>query len=342
MKRQALSRRDLVRTGSALTATAALGSLSGCLGLFDSNDDEELGLVEHVPFGTTYAVHADVASVLDDEQLRAGLDEALPTDVEPYADAESVTELLDRAEDDAGLDVRAVSETLSFGGLALDDAATIVWADWDIADVTATLGEQVELEEETHRDRTVYATDNAWTCELESGVFVTGAPSTTRAAIDLWAGAGQGASDRLTDAYRASLPGHIRYGFGVPPEIAAGVPGATVNEPLVEDIDYGYGAIYADGTERVAELNFQAADSSTAETLENALFTVVTLLGQEGGEIELPTAIESILEAGIEDVEVDRDGEIVSVTYRNEPADLGPLLVELVGELWTILDVGTP
>ena len=339
MKRHALSRRDLVRAGGALTATAVLGSLSGCLGFFDSDDDEELGMVEHVPFGTAYAVHADVASVLADEQLRGAFDETLPADVGPYADAESVTEVLDRAEDDTGLDVRAVSETLSFGGLALDDAATIVWADWDIADVTATLGEQVEIEEETHRDRTVYATDNAWTCELESGVFVTGAPSTTRAAIDLWVGAGQGASDRLTDAYQASSPGHVRYGFDVPPEIAAAVPGATVNEPLVEDIDYGYGSIYADGTERVAELTFQAADSSTAETLENALFTVVTLLGQEGGEIELPRTVESVLEAGIEDIEVDRDGEIVTVTYRNEPVHLGPLLVGLVGELWTILDL---
>lgn len=340
MNRDSLSRRDIVRSSGALMAAGTLGTLSGCLGFFDSDDEPELGQFAHVPFGTSFALHADVEAILNDGSLREGFDETLPADSLPYRGTASVSGILDAVEEDTGLDVRAVSETLSFGGLSLDDAATILWADWDATDVRDAISTQTDIEAQTHEERTVYATANAWTCELDEGVFVTGAPSTTRATIDLWAGGERYASDRLADAYLSSAPGMVRYGFDIPPDVGEQIPGGTVNEPLIEDINYGFGGLYADGTDRIGEVQFQTANSSAAETLENALFTVVTLLGQDGGELELPASIEAVLGAGIDDVEVGRDEDVVTVAYRNEAVDLGPLLVELVGELRSLFDFG--
>lgn len=339
MERQAISRRDLFRSGGALAVAGATGGLSGCLGFLDSDDEVDPGRFAHVPFGTAVALHTDVESILEDDPLREGVNQTLPAELGPYSESKSVEALLDEFQAETGLDARGVSELLSFGGLALDDAATIIWAEWDTTDLTDLLQREVQLEETTHRNRTVYESASSWTAELADGVFVVGAPSTARAAIDLWVDSGDSASQDLQDAYLSSSPGYMRFGLEIPPAVVEAIPGGSVNEPLIEDIKYGYGGLYRDGAERIGELTFQANDSSTAETLESTLFTIVSVLGQEDSDIDLPRAIEAILDAGIDDVTVSRDGDTATLAYRNEASDLGPVMVELVDELRGLLDV---
>ena len=161
---QTPSRRDLLRSGAALTA---LTSLAGCADLLNSvGSGESSRSLGPVPDGVGFLTTVDADAVRDDDATETIVDGWLAglarreyaSDDQPA----SYDEALDRFEDELGLDPAAISSFTPFfdlGGLygfGFRGYGTLVTADWSAAEITDSLEDstgQDYAEDEHYGDR---------------------------------------------------------------------------------------------------------------------------------------------------------------------------------------------
>lgn len=330
------SRRALLREGAALGALGAVGTTSGCLGFFESEPD--LGRLATVPIGTKFVVRGDVPAMLADEAVREGADEELAEDNVLLDGANSVDELLTEFRDGTGLDAGDISDVLAFGQFVADEdeepfLATLAWTDWTTAGVREAVEGLADVSTESYAGHTVYATDDVWVAALDDGVFATGTPLTVQSVIDLRNDEeAVPVSGPTREAYLSAKEGHLQYGFEVDASSITSIPARTVNQSLLDDIDYGYGSVYPDGDERVAELSLQAVGTTEAEDVASILRGAVAL-GREREENQSVALLERLLVEAADDITVTRDDDLVRLEYRNDARASGSVLVRLVSIL---------
>ena len=340
------SRRALLREGVALAALGVVGTTSGCLGFFGG--EEELGRLSTVPIGSEFAVHADIDDILADDPVRQGADEELADDDVLLDGAESVDDLLTEVREETGLDVNDISELLAFGQFVASEGeqpflGTIVWTEWPEEDVRAALELAADITEDSYNGRTVYTTEDVWVAVLDDGVYASGSPLTIRSLIDLreaQTDEGDPEDEEVAivtggtrDGYLAARDeGYLKYGFEVDATSISSIPAEAVNQPLLEDVDYGYGAVYTEEDERIGELVLQATGSSEAEDLRSILNGAVAL-GQERDEELGEKLLDRLLLEAADSMSVSRDGDVVRLEYRNDAEASGSVLVRLVAIL---------
>lgn len=136
MDEPTVSRRGVLRTGGTLAGLATLGSLAGCSTLQDDGGDDGTptesgpppGRLGVVPDTAVAVVHADVAALLDSDDVTSTVDDLLTASA-ARMEATSLADLLDRVETQMGLDPRGVTELVGFAGLDDRLAGGVVWTD---------------------------------------------------------------------------------------------------------------------------------------------------------------------------------------------------------------------
>lgn len=105
-----------------------IGSLTGCSDGSETDPGGESGRIDQVPAGSTIAASVDVESLLADQDVRETANDL----IEEYGIASaSVGSLLDRAEQESGLDPRELTEVLAFGDYDRPDRfAAVLWSGW--------------------------------------------------------------------------------------------------------------------------------------------------------------------------------------------------------------------
>lgn len=329
------SRRALLRDAVGLACLGTAAGTGGCLGFFES---EDLGRLASVPPGAEFVAHADVEAMLADESVREGADEELARETVLLGGADSVTDLFEEFQTETGLDIRDVSELLTFGEFETDEneeefLATLVWSDWNEGSVRDALAGVTDVTTDSHGGRTVYASDEVWVAVLGEGAFAVGAPQAVRDVVDLRESEdGTPVAGETREAYLAAPEGYLRYGFEVSAETISSIPAEAVNQSLLEDIAHGHGAVYSDGDERVAALLVQATGTAEAEDVESILRGAVAL-GQEQDRETSDQPVGTLLLEAVDGITVSRNGDVVRVAYRTDAATAGSALIRVAGIL---------
>jgi hypothetical protein len=327
------SRRDLLRSGAALTA---LTTLAGCSGLMDSlGEDGSAGPLATVPDGVTLALTVDAEAVRDDDATKTlvnawfeGRAEGTARDDRP----ESYDDLLSRFEDDFGLDPTAVSSFApffnggGFYGLGARGGAAVVTADWSAEDITDSLSDSMgnSYEEDEHYGQPIYhpETDSfygagIWLGVLGDGEYVVGWEGAVRETIEVSLGEVESLDGRMQEAHAATRDAPIRFVLDIPlglvPDEIERDDTTVQLEPLNEVATVA-GAVYRDGNTRGVEVTMAADDTATAENLVDTVEGYLAFAEQG-------TERETMAEA-LDEVTVSRDGSDVVLRYESTVDDL--------------------
>ncbi|MFD1586277.1 hypothetical protein ACFR9U_04745 [Halorientalis brevis] len=348
------SRRDVLRTGIALSGLATLGSLAGCTGLHDAendqidtpvptesdeSDDFDTAL-RRVPNRADAAVHADAETVLDDRGTERVVDAMLETQAKNswYTGPEDYAELLTRFETDTGLDPDGVRSVTPFwawsSGASYEtiDPAFNGWlfrADWTADALVASIEQS-----NTGYDRDEYAGQPLYEPEYErsywvgvvgDGEFVMGSEDAVKAGIDVQHGDEDPMDEGLRAAYETARTGPVRFVGTVPTDHLPNTVGPDEQHDLtiLDEIDVVVGAVYRNGDNRGIETTLVADDAAAADDVAAMLDGLFTL----ARNTETNDAIGDALAAA----EVTQDGTTVRVSYGASIADLVDLVEEAMG-----------
>jgi len=328
------SRRDLLRSGVALTA---LTTLAGCSGLMDSLGDDggSSSALATVPDGVTLALTVDAEAVRNDDATKTlvnawfeGRTEGSTRDDRP----ESYDDLLGRFEDDFGLDPTAVSSLTpffdggGFYGFGARGGAAVVTADWAPEDITESLSDSMgnSYEEDEHYGQPIYhpETDRyygagIWLGVLGDGEYVVGLESAVRETIEVSLGEVESLDGRMQAAYAATRDAPVRFVLDLPlgllPDEIERDDTTVQLEPLNEVATVA-GAVTRDGNTRGIEVTMAADDTDTAENLVDTIEGYIAFV--EGG-----TEREAMVEV-LNEVAVSRDGSDVVLRYESTVDDL--------------------
>ncbi len=210
-----------------------------------------------------------------------------------------------------------------------DDAdggvGAIVWADWNADDLPARLGwDDVKPETRQYANHTLYTVGEVTATAVSDVVFAVGTSDVTRAIIDVWHHDGDPLmGDLLRTFERSSIEVPTRFALVHPNDVDVSTgPGPDSGDRTT----FSYGAVFAEKTDRVAEVNVTAHDVDLAKTLVDELAT--TLLDRTAAE-KNQSGTESAVPVEIaEDIDIVQDADAAVVRYR-APADQ---YVEFVGD----------
>lgn len=262
------SRRTVLQAGGAIGAAA----LAGCLG--DGGDGATVdpdAPIDLVPAGSQFVIHADVATLLNDDQLRSRLNELLGAAGEQNPlGASDVQSALDRVESGAGLDPRALQTLTLFGGFGPEAPSGIRFeADWEAAALREAVGGGIEPETETYKDRSLYRYGETTVLGvLEDRQYVTGTAAGVEATIDVIAGDADPVAGSVREAFGAAPDGPLRFGFEVPETPDDGADGTGGFDPSTfGSVTRGYGGYVIDGDARSGSITLETADDEAAESV---------------------------------------------------------------------------
>lgn len=310
------SRRTVLRTGGAVGAAAFAGCLPGG-GDGGTDGTAADSPIETVPAGSQLVVHADVATLLNDERLRSRLNDLLGAvgDQAPMG-ASDVESALDAVEDAADLDPRALRTVTVFGGYEADAAAGLrLEADWAEATLRDAVAGGMEPETTTYNDRTVYRYGEETALGvLEDGTYVTGTTAGVEGTIDVAAGDADPAAGRIREAFTAAPSGPLRFAFLAPDDLGEGAGGSGPVDPSAfASVTHGYGGYVAgeSGTGSITlETESGDAAASVAEELRSARDAALEQLESAETQRELAGELEALLSS----LSVSADGSAVTVT----------------------------
>lgn len=330
------SRRDVLRTGAALSSLAAIGSLAGCSSLLDS---EQTGgeQLQRVPEDADAAARVDIETVLDDEGTQRVMNAMLSIRAEQgwYSGPSDLEGLLSDFEDNMGLDPDGITTLTPFCAWSDGDDyrtvdeefnGTLFSADWSVTDVVDALEQgATSYEEDDYAEMSVYEPDNeyaSWVGVVSEGEYVIGTEDAVKDTIDVVAEAEDTLDSALQSAYGNTRSGPVRFVSTVPadqlPEKAG--PRNQVDLGILDDIDLVAGAVYRNGDNRGTKVTFTAEDEDAADdaaAMLDGLFTVASDQSQHDTVAD-----------ELDEVEVSQDGTSVVVTYEGSISDLVDVVEE--------------
>jgi hypothetical protein len=338
------SRRSVLKTGATLGGLASIGGLAGCMGILDSQSTS--GKLDSVPSGSTTVLYADVARFLSDDSVEGSLDEQLSTYSEEMSSVPaSLSDALDRIEDETGLDPRQLNELITFGEVGADDSfGAVVWTDWSESDlVDAAEWNDTEATETTYEGKTLYdGGEDDWIGVLDDGVFALGTENSVKSVVDTHSGDADAVGGDVRSAYEQTRDGYVRFAFEVPDEAVPEDSSGQFDVSVFSSVQTGHGSISA-GSDSVFSLSLQTADGESAENVADVI---------DGGLVTLRNRIEESSPMGpsgeqlsdsvistIDATEVSQDGSTVTVTISSDIGDFVAVFGAIVGSF--VLGLGS-
>ncbi|MFB6233385.1 MAG: hypothetical protein ABEH61_03910 [Haloarculaceae archaeon] len=341
-----VSRRTVLRAGTAATALGLLASLAGCQGpLGGGSDGGGRDRIALVPEGAESVVSLDVAGLLADEDVR----EAANRTLSPYADVdgmpETLEEGLDRATQRWGLDPRGIREVLhaaAFG--ASTPNAAVIWTDWSRSELFETLRAEGQPDSEsTYRDRTVLSFESATGpptavthLDGEAGVFAAGARPSVETLLDRWESEGDSVGGDLREAYTSAQSGYVRFGFDVPTERGPDEASGPVDVTVFRGLTYGYGSLTAEKSFGVTlRADGEEAASDVARVLDAGIDLARKSLADSQSFEQMDTYVETL-----DRLSVEQQGDTVEIRLE----DGGEMLLSFLGAILGsyVLGLGSP
>lgn len=309
-------------------AVVVLALLAGCAGMLSDDADP----VEHAPEGSDALVHVDMTMMADEDNQR--ILEAL---VDADDDLEDQEAIVEEFENETGLDLRESRQFLAFGDLDggpwESSNGVIVYSEWE----TEAVVEAVENETETEYERTAYAGEDVlyepvekptfgeplYVGVLGDGQFVVGDEESVKGSLDVEYGDAEPVSGHVREAYDDARDGHVTVAVAPPAERISGVDPATSDEIDLESfrrVDAISVVYYTDDGTAGLEAKFVAEDEATARDVADVVDGAISLAS---GSVQ-----DDDLTAELRAIEVERDGEIVSVRYETDVDDIVALIEE--------------
>ncbi|WP_136717527.1 twin-arginine translocation signal domain-containing protein [Halorientalis salina] len=331
------SRRDVLRTGAALSGLATLGSLAGCAGLLNSENPGTGEDLTGVPESADAAAHADAAAVIDDDGTRSVVDAMLGVQAEKswYSGPEDFEGMLSDFEAETGLDPDGVETVTpffawrsdsSYGSASREFYGMLFEADWDEDAVVDSLEDSYyDFEETDHADRPVYEPEyehGNWIGVVADGEYVIGSEDAVKDAIDVEHGDEDAMDENLRTAYADARSGPVAFVGTVPTDQLPDTSGPDDEFDLttLDDVETVAGAVYENGDNRGVETTFAAEDEDTAEDLASLLDGLFAFASDQAGDGALGSELDA--------VEVGQDGTDVVVSYEAAVAELVDVVEE--------------
>jgi len=219
-------------------------------------------------------------------------------------------------------DNRSANES-AYGGLVLHTNAD---TDTAVAGIQNTTNSSYQST--TYNGRTVYAPANAsnrYIGVLGEGELVVGTQAAVRDTIDVNAGDAERVGGPLRRAYENTDNGTVRFATTAPGRWVPGEGGGFLDTEAYRKLDTASGTYYIDGGDAGLTLKLGASSRPNAQTVAQAT-RGATVIGQR------TIANESVATA-LDSVNVSREGETVTVRYRQPLGAFQRTVRYLYGEL---------
>lgn len=320
---------------AALVAGTSLAVVAAAAGAaFFVLSDDDAGTagdpdLDLVPAGADTITYTNADEARSDEALRQvadtwfGLENATP----PDSDA-----ALAGVENQSGLDPEGLHHVTAFsryeeetGEGAREYSATILRTDWSEDAFVAAVedDETVSLEERSYGGATVYAPEEdrfgpeTWVAVLGEGTYVVGTKNATRDVVDVERGEMEPFDGELRSAFTDTRSGYLRFASRVPEEqVPEGSDG--INTSSYRNVTVVSGSFYTTDEALGVEMTMRAATEDDARDVHDVTDGSVSLLA---GLSEVDELQEELRE-----VEVERDGTDVVVTYESPVEQVEELL----------------
>lgn len=298
----------------------------------DRSGEPDLDLV---PSGADTVTYTNVDRARDDRALRQvadtwfGLENGTPNGTEAA---------LADVENESAVDPQALHHVTAFsryeeetGEGATEYSATILRTNWSEGDVVAAVEEDgtVSLEERSYNGATVYAPaeeprfgPETWVAVVDEGTYVVGTKNATQDVVDVDGGEMEAFDGELRSAFSDTRSGYVRFASRVPEEQ---VPEGTdsINTSSYRNVTVLSGAYYTTEGALGFEMTMRTATEGDARDIHDVTDGAVSLLAGLS-EVEK-------LQDELREVEVDRDGTDVVVTYES-PVDQVEELLKAMDE----------
>lgn len=295
--------------------------------------------VNQVPADVDAVVHVD-GGVTDDAATTELVDSALAEVAVIEQAPNSTTDALDEFERQTGLDPDAADEVVVFSKQAnrstgTDDVGVIVHGNWEEEAVVDTTETELDREwtETTYNGQTMYRPINGsageqWIGVLGDGQFVFGSESVVRETVDVVAGNSSRFDGRLRSGFEDAPDGLVTFSARVPTEQIPEQAGPGIELTRYRQVTVVSGSYYSLTNGAGVELHLQTNSTEAAQDLEDVTGGVLATA-------RLTTRNESV-EENLDEIEVEREGETVIVSYEQSIDDIGALIryyqQDLLGE----------
>lgn len=333
------SRREVLKTGGALASVGVLGSLSGCSDLLESatggdgNDkgnNSPSGVATDIPEQANVVMSVDFTAVLGDQPIREAINEAMAeTAGETEQLPSSVSEAFTMAESELGVDPSSVSKIALFGEGQEEETEYVGWlayTDWSASTVQEAIEDaDSDLETTEHESVTIYVNnDEDDTTErfavLDDGTLVLGRDGATEDVIDIRNGDGDAISGDILTAWNESDEGYARFAVSADPTEVSDE--AERAERTMQEVEYVYGSIYADGDVRGFSVGMEAGSGDDAEDIKALLQSRITLSEETESDDQTSEFIEN--------TEVTKEGSTVMITNEVDVDEVAPVVGQMV------------
>lgn len=300
------SRRDVLRAGAGLLATATVAS-AGCTQLESFTGGGSGADVERVPSDSRSVAYVDVQTVLEDETTERLVNAYLQAAAEGeyYDGPENYEAALERAREESDLDPTKLQRVVVFGdyeatlqGEGDPFFGTLFDADWSTEDVVAALEESGPSYAETeYAGTTVYENETEYSdnslAVLAEGQYVLGTKTAVEAAVDVESGDADGIGEDLQGAFDATRDDAVvRLASEVPEDSIPSrfpVGGDSVELDAFQEVTHTGGALYTTDQNVGVALTLLCPSEQVAQDVEEqteALVTVTKSLESTDEEVD--------------------------------------------------------
>lgn len=311
----------------AVAVLVVVGAVAGAA-VFLLGDDREadLGLV---PGGADSVVFVNVDQATSDDQIRAVVDTYLElTPEEP----DTMEDALADFENETGLDPDGLHQVTAFsrydedtGSGATEYSASILRTSWEEDDVVSAVEDDdgVSLRETSYRGVTVYEPENgelgtsSYLAVLGEETYVVGTQEAVEDVVDRDEGEGEAFEGELRDAFEDSRTGYVQFAFRFPEEQVP-TEGQQLDTEKLRAISIVTGSYYVEADRLGVETTLYATGESEAQDVEDVMGGALALVRGTTTNDELKTELRN--------VEVTRDGTVVTINYENSVESIQDLL----------------
>jgi hypothetical protein len=335
-----MTRRPVSSTRRAALALAlvALVTTAGCSGFLGSGSEDAPGVgaakLDSVPADATMVGYVDVDGMAGDDSLRDIANAALEAQSARYGGGggdkpASVSGMLATVENETGLSLTQVDGITFFGTVPKAGAGgsgsqsargsgMIVTAGFEESALLDSLRDSgYQPTEQTHAGTTMYTygmDGRQAIAMLEDGTFAMGHVDAVESVLEVRAGDAAAVGGELRDEFGATDEGYVRFAASVPQDqlpVGELQTDAPVDPSNLNTVQYVSGSLATSGDTVTAKLNLVDESSNSATRTRD--------LVRGGLAYYQGTAPEDVRPA-LEALEVDQDGDTVTVTY-SENAD---------------------
>ena len=291
--------------------------------------------VDQVPDGVDTVVRVDMAITNDtvtQELARAGLNSTGPMGGPDNLDAVG-TEVDSRTD----LDPQAISEVVIFGKVNQSAAESeeeyvgvVVHADWETEEFLESAENDTESVAPTEYERTTYngqtvlepvgenAADDEWVGVLGDGQFVLGTEAAVTDSIDVATGDAERFDGKLRSAYEETAPGLVKFAVTVPENSIPAEQTGGIDTGSYQSVETIAGSYYTTQTGAGVEVRLGATGTEGAKDVADVTDGALSI---GAGTVQNETAKDALRA-----VEVERDGQVVTVSYEESVDSLEALL----------------